>query len=199
MRLKRVRDQRTVRRPRRRVIDTRPDKGAFFPGEVARMLNVDELDNQRIRRIFNLVRQQRHAPLPPKKEWARFDYVDIACTIEVVRICVDRDRLSAGDFRVALLRLRRACTALYEQGLENPLLQARLDLSGDQVIATVHGTSYVVETGQRLLSEAVAQSSRFMREFHGSSIDDDLVFRLEQERSLVERQSTGNYEARWRF
>jgi hypothetical protein len=108
-------------------------------------------------------------------------------------------KLSAAKFRVALMRLRRACAALYDQGLENPLLQARLDLSGRHVVATIKDTSYIVDTGQRLLSAAVSQGSRFMQTFHGSTLDSELRIRLEEERQLVETQSRGAYSAHWRF
>lgn len=194
---KRVADQVQIRRPRRRVISDRPDKGSFFPGEVARMLDIEDMDNQRLRRIFTLVRKQRDAPLPPSGEWARFDYIDIACTVEVVRICVDNDRLSRGDFRLALVHISRACERLRLLGLENPLLQARLDLSGKRVVATIGGTTFDVQTGQQLIDQVVIRSSTFMAQFHREGASADLLQRIEQERQIILRQSRGQMTTRF--
>ncbi len=192
---KRISQQSEVRRPRSRVIPERPDKGAFFPGEVARMFGIEEIDHQRLRRVFDLVRYQRGEPQLPKGEWARFDYLDLACTLEVIRICVDRRQLSGQQFRLALVHIRRACERLRSRGLDNPLLQARLDLNGTALIATIDGTTFDVQTGQQLIDEAVDTSSRFMDRLHSERASTELLQRIDNEKAVVANQSTGSFIA----
>jgi hypothetical protein len=161
------------------------------------MLKVADIDLPRLRRIFELVRTQRDAPLPLPGEWARYDYTDIACTIEVVRMCVDRDRLKADDFRVTLMYIRRACTQLRVLGLRNPLLQARLDFSGKRLVATIGGTTFDVQTGQTLIQEATEQGSAYMQTFHHEHPDDGLRRHIAEAHEQVRRQASGPFTARF--
>jgi hypothetical protein len=179
------------------VVPDRPDKGAFFPGEVARMLGVAQIDNQRMRRIYDLVRYQRGFAPPRRGEWARFDYTDIACTIEVLRICDETGSLGSPGFRLALVHIRHACDELRAAGLVNPLLQAHIELQGKHAVATIGGTTFDVSSGQEMLAVAIRHGTDFLERLYDQASSADLLDRIEQEREQVRAQSTGLMDSRF--
>ena len=158
------------------MIATRPDKGQFFPGEVAQMLNVPSLDYRQLRNIYRLVRIQAGHEFRPK-EWARFSYEDIAGALEVVRICVESQGLDTTmSFRLALARLSKACRNLRRYGFSNPLLQVQLRIHDEQVIAELDGAVLDATTGQQLIDLADVRVSAFLET---TDIDRELLDLLE--------------------
>jgi hypothetical protein len=154
------------------VISARPDKGQFFPGEVARMLKIEGLDYRQLRAIYRLVRTQAGHEFRPK-EWARFSYDDIAAALEVVRVCIESRKLNTKNgFRLVLLHLDRACRNLNAYGFTNPLLQLHLQLVDGRIVAEIEGATLDAETGQQLIDLAALRVTDF---FATTDIDAKLL------------------------
>jgi hypothetical protein len=177
---------RELRAPRTRVISPHPEKGQFFPGEVARMLKIESLDYRQLRSIYQLVREQAGHTYQPK-EWARFSYDDIAAALEVVRICIESRGLDTKvRFTLVLLHLRKACLKLQGSGFTNPLLQLRLQLVEGRVIAEIDGATLDAETGQQLIDLAALRVTDF---FATTDIDAKLLEMLASVKAVQEASS----------
>lgn len=135
---------------------TGDDSGRFYVGEARRILGVEELTYAQMQEIYLLVREQAGLPVAPGK-WNPFTYADLACAVEIVRLCVDVGELRAtGKTRLRLHQIRQACKGLKRQGLTNPLLQAELRWSGRRVVADL-GQMLIDATSGQLLVERIVE------------------------------------------
>ncbi len=134
----------------------------FFPGEVARLLALGEVDYSQLRRLFVLSRTTR-GEVRPSARWARFTLTDLASTEVLVGLGGGRSRLQAGR-RLILGDIENACAALREMGITNPLLDVPLARNGRRILAVVG--RYVMEpsTGQFALGYAQDQIDSFLQE-----------------------------------
>lgn len=134
----------------------------FFPGEVADLLGLANVEYDQLRRLFVLARILRGEPHPGRK-WSRFTLADLAATEVLVALGGGRSQLNAGK-RLVLGELEAACLALRAAGIENPLLQVPMVRVGRRVFAQVD--DYVVEpiTGQLALDHVGDRLSEFLQE-----------------------------------
>lgn len=142
----------------------------FFPGEVARLLGLRNIEYDQLRRLFVLARTLRGEP-HPGRQWSRFSLADLAATEVLVALGGGRDRLLTGKHLV-LGDVERACLALRDLGIENPLLEIPMIRIGRRILARVDG--YVVEptSGQLALAHV------------GDRLDEFLTDRLIRDRSV---------------
>lgn len=164
--------------PRKRVLDDALSVGFFFPGEVAQLLHLVDIDYAQLRRLYQFTRTQ--AGLPIRRGWGRYTLTDLACIEAALQICGGRDVLRPGR-RLLLAELERACAALRHRGFSNPLLQVPMQKRGKQILAVVDGAVLDPSTGQLLLSESFAVASSWLA---GAGVEDpDLQAVLTEERA----------------
>lgn len=155
----------------RRVRDHQPKEPAerveedvavavFFPGEVARLLGLGDVEYDQLRRLFILARTLRGDP-HPGRQWSRFSLADLAATEVLVALGGGRDRLRAGRHLV-LGDVERACLALRDLGIENPLLEVPMVRVGRRILARIDG--YVIEptSGQLALAHVSGRLDEFL-------------------------------------
>jgi len=152
------------RAPARRVRDAGEHAdGYFFPGEVARLLELDGVDYHQLRRIFRLVREQAGLKDAAGRQWSRFSFRDLARTEAVLRVCGGREALGP-DRKTNLTGIKQACAALRGQGFTDPLLQVPLVRQGRRILALVDGAILDPVTGQLLLQAVSVRTELFLAE-----------------------------------
>lgn len=177
-----IRDQRPVApNPRLRPAASNAghDQGYFFPGEVARLLDLEDVDYHQLRRLLRLVRQQAAALPPPRGKWSRYTLRDVAALQVAVEVCGGRAALVAGR-HLKIAPLERACAALRRQGVSNPLLDVPLTAHGRRVFALVDGTLVDPTSGQQALADGLERLDAYLGADYPEA---DLRERLRQESS----------------
>lgn len=144
--------QRGTRSPRPRVPEEPGQDGYFFPGEVAELLGCRDIDYHQLRRLFRLVRIQAAVPVRERK-WARFTLRDIAALRIALNLCGGVAALDEGR-HLRIAPLERACAALRDQGVVNPLLDVPMRREGIIVFAEIDGQLFNPVNGQMRLDEA---------------------------------------------
>jgi hypothetical protein len=142
-------------------------EAAFFPGEVARLLGLPNIDYSQLRRMFVLARVLRGDPRPDRA-WARFTLADLAATEVIVGLAGGRDRLALGS-RLTFGDLEPTCKALRSMGFENPLLQVPLARVGRKTLAKVDEYIFEPISGQMVLD----QTGRLIDQFLEARIIED--------------------------
>jgi len=134
----------------------------FFPGEVARLLGLEHVEYDQLRRLFVLARTLRGED-HPGRAWSRFSLADLAATEVLVALGGGRSRLRRGQ-RLILGDVEAACHALRALGIANPLLEVPMARLGRRVVARIGG--YVVEpaTGQLALEHVNDRIEEFLAE-----------------------------------
>lgn len=137
-------------------------EAAFFPGEVARLLGLEGVEYDQLRRLFVLSRVLRGEPRPGR-EWSRFTLADLAATEVLLGLGGGRERLVLGRHLI-LGDVELACKALLALGVENPLLQVPMARDGRRILARVG--EYVIEpvSGQLALEDAGQRIDLFFQE-----------------------------------
>jgi hypothetical protein len=161
---KRVREFRPAL-PQARVAESSAPGGYFYAGEAARILGLEQIDYQQIRKLFMFVREQAGEPLGTehKRRWSRFTVTDLACMEALVDLCGGKAALEEGR-RLRIEPIRRACRSLRrEEGVVNPLLQVPMVRIGDQVFAVVDGTVIHPRSGQLVLEGMIDTVTHHLR------------------------------------
>jgi hypothetical protein len=168
------------------------DPGHFYVAEARRILGVEGLTHAQMQEIYVLVREQAGMSVPPGK-WCPFTYADLACAVQVIRLCVDLDELrEKGRTRLRLHHVRQACAGLRRQGLTNPLLEADLYWSGRRVVADLGQMLIEARSGQ-LLDDRIVERLEPLAGTVGA--DPALVRRVLQARSRARGASDGSSPA----
>lgn len=178
--------QHKPRRPAKRLRD-RDNDGYFFPREVAHLLGIEDIDYHQLRRLFRLVREQSGTGL--NSGWSRYTLTDIAAVKVVIELCGGPEALQPGR-RLRIDCVAKACTALREQGIENPLLDVQLERQGDRIFANLSGTLFDPLTGQTALRAMLPNVLRV-----ASSVETELPTRLRQESRRTPRRTTSHRSA----
>ncbi|MEA2647078.1 MAG: hypothetical protein QOE92_2161 [Chloroflexota bacterium] len=152
--------------PTKRVLNDAVGAGFFFPGEVARLLQLEDIDYSQLRRLYEFTRRQAGEPV--RTGWARYTLTDLACIEAALVVCGGRGVLLRGH-RMHLGELERACDALRGLGFSNPLLQVPMRRRGKQVLAVVDGAVLDPATGQLLLDESFTAANAWLAR---SGVDD---------------------------
>lgn len=163
--------------PRKRVLDDALGAGFFFPGEVAQLLGLKEIDYAQLRRLYRFVRTQAGEPI--RKGWARYTLTDLACIEAALRVC-GRAALQPRR-RLRLAELEKACAALGKLGFTNPLLQVPMEKQGKQVLAVVDGAVLDPTTGQLLLNSSFTAANAWLSK--SGVVDAELQALLDNERA----------------
>jgi hypothetical protein len=125
--------------------------GYFYPGEVAELLAIRQIDYHQLRRFYLLIRKQAgHAAT---SGWSRFTFTDLACLLVALNLSGGAAALQPGR-RLVLSNLDKACQSLREQGLTNPLLTVRLIRRGRSVFAEIDGVFINPSSGQQIFNQA---------------------------------------------
>lgn len=119
----------------------------FYPGEVARLLDLGDIEYDTLRKLYELSRGCRGLPEPADGTWSLFDLEDLACTDALVRIAGGRDALNR-DRRLAFGDVRAACLALMKAGATNPLIEVPMVRVGRRIYASIDDALFEPATGQ---------------------------------------------------
>lgn len=165
---------RSVRKPAERLRG--PGDGYFFPGEVRAMLGLGDIDYQQMRRLFSLIREQ--AGSSTEDGWSRYSLTDVAALKVLVELCGGTDAL-APNRRLRIECVRRACLALRDLGVDNPLLDVPMERSGNRVFVVLRGSIVDPVNGQTALGEAYRLARQSLRAEPGTP---ELTGRLGAER-----------------
>lgn len=137
------------------------------------MLGIDDVDYHQLRRLFRLVREQGGGA--PNDGWSRYTLTDIAALNIAIELCGGKHALQPGR-HLQIEPLRKACRALRQQGIANPLLEVRLERQGRKVFADVGGTLFDPQTGQTALANMLPITQQV-----AGYADPALLTRLHQE------------------
>jgi hypothetical protein len=141
-----------LRRPRQRVLPDDPVRnGYFYPGEVAKLEGFTNIDYRQLRRLFKLVRYQADEAVSTAGAWSRYTLRDIAALRIAVGLCRISDEVESKYLLIS--PLERACKALKDQGVENPLLDVPMIREGRTIFAEVDGVRVDPTTGQMQLHD----------------------------------------------
>ena len=149
------------RAPSQRIHDVRAEV-VFFPGEVARLLGLTDIDYSQLRRLFLLARVLRGDPAPPRA-WSCFTVADLASTEVLVGLGGGRERLAQGR-RLTFVNLEATCLALRDMGFDNPLLQVPLARNGRRILARVDSYIFEPSSGQMMLDQTGVLIDRFLEQ-----------------------------------
>lgn len=136
-------------------------EAVFFPSEVARLLGLEGIDYDTLRRLFRLSRTTQGRPDPTTglsaNKWARFSLSDLACTEALVQVGGGRQALQSGK-RLLLGEVEEACERLRSAGASNPLLEVpMLRVGRTRIVAYLDGQLFEPVTGQVVLSHVIEQ------------------------------------------
>jgi len=145
------------RGPARRISSSQP--GYFYPGEVVRLLGLEDIDYAQLRELLGLVRGRALGP----RKWARYDLHDLACLRAGIDLAGGRPALRRGR-RLRLEPLRRAVAALRLAGFAEPLLDAGLTVLDGRLVATSADVIFDPTTGQTALDFVQHEAVRYLRE-----------------------------------
>lgn len=174
------------RLPKARVASDSAVEGYFYAGEATRILRLDDIDYQQVRRLFRFVREQAGTPLNSDdgRKWARFTISDLACMESLVHLCGGRAALAHGR-RLRIRPIRLACEWLRAQGIDNPLLQVPMIRVGDQVFAVLDGNVVHARSSQLVIEGMIeVVGAHLGREL---DIDEDLRAAIDDERRRASR------------
>lgn len=121
----------------------------FFPGEVAALLDLENIEYDQLRKLWVLSLTSRGEPVPTGK-WARFSLRDLAATEVLLGLVGPRERLAQGrhlNFR----GVKEACDALRTLGFTDPLLQVPMVRDRSRIVAMVDEYVVVPANGQLAL------------------------------------------------
>lgn len=169
--------------PRPRLGPTRD--AVFFPGEVARLLQLNNIDYDQLRRMWVLAHAARGEAVPSRR-WARFTLRDLAATEVVVGLAGRRDRLATSrhlNFR----GIAETCEALRVLGFDDPLIQVPMIRDGSRILAQVGEYVIVPTTNQMALDYASDMVEEYIK---SRTIEDQEVrdaIRDERRRSRARR------------
>src|SRR5437762_274536 len=114
--------------PKRQLISA---EGLFFPGEVARILGLGEIDYRQLRELWNLVSGPNKKTL--KKKWARYNFRDLVLIRNAIHLAGGPEALRLGR-RLRVKQLSRVVELLRtDLGLPDPLTQIRLERFGSSI------------------------------------------------------------------
>ncbi|MEZ5194239.1 MAG: hypothetical protein R2734_18345 [Nocardioides sp.] len=174
------------RLPKSRVAGDGAVQGYFYAGEATRILRLEDIDYQQVRRLFRFVREQAGVPLTSEdgRRWARFTVADLACMESLIELCGGRDALARGR-RLRIRPIRLACEWLRTQGIDNPLLQVPMIRIGDQVFAVIDGAVVQARSSQLVIEGMIEVVGAHL----GTEleVDDDLRAAIDVERRRASR------------
>lgn len=160
--------------PRVRVRADGPDgDGCFYPREAVEILGLSELDYRQLRRLYKLVRKQAGYKEVKGRLWARFSLLDLAAMRVAVELAAPDAGAERRGQRLQLAPVEGACEALRSAGVENPLLDVRMERVGRKVFAVVEGHMVDPTSGQGVLdwSQQAARNFLVARELEVASLD----------------------------
>lgn len=136
-------------------------EAVFFPSEVARLLGLEGIDYDTLRRLFKLSRTTRGLDDPTagsgENKWARFTLSDLACTEALVQVGGGREALRSGK-RLLLGEVEQACKELLNAGASNPLLEVPMTRVGrTRIVAYLDGYLFEPASGQVVFSDVLEQ------------------------------------------
>lgn len=117
---------------------------------------------------------RRQAGLEVRPGWARLSLRDVAAMAIAVRLAGGGLTEGQPSRRLELGAIERACAALQDRGIANPLLDVRMVRHGRSVMALVHGELFDPTNGQLAL-----QLSREALEVPADEVSGGVVAQLD--------------------
>lgn len=139
---------------------------ALFPNEVARALDIADIQYARLRAFYLLVRNPSGSAAGRAaigRTWARFSFTDMAALMVALTYAGGATALQPGR-RLVLGELKQACASLHAQGYDFPLLQVGLVRVGRRFYADLDGVLRDVRTGQLAIRQAAESADRYFDE-----------------------------------
>lgn len=136
--------------------------GYFYPGEVAELLVIKEIDYHQLRRFYLLIRRQ--VGHTPSQGWSRFTFTDLACLLVALDLSGGPLALMPGR-RLTLSNLDSVCQSLRNQGLPNPLLSVRMVRRGRSILADLDGVLLDPLSGQQLFDQVSQAADEYFDHF----------------------------------
>jgi hypothetical protein len=138
-------------------------RGYFYPGEVVRILQLENMDYRQLRRLFRIVREQAGQTTAAEGKWARFTFRDLVALKAALDLAGGEQALAPGR-RLRLQDIEHICQRLNEIGFSSPLTEIAFRRNGRTVIAQVEGVSFEPTSGQMLLGEVETAVARYLEE-----------------------------------
>lgn len=150
----------------------------LFPREVVAVLELGGIDYRQLRRLLVLVRKQAGVPKPVDRGWARYSLADVAALEVALELAGGREALAPGR-HLQMAPVARACAALRERGIDNPLLDVPMRRDGRKVFAFVNGTLLDPTNGQAVMQDAADRVGAFLSADRSNRAE-ELLRRLRQ-------------------
>jgi hypothetical protein len=133
--------------------------GAFFPGEVVRILGLKDIDYRQLRDLANLVSPGRTSP----GKWGRYTFEDLVRLRNAIELAGGREALKLNR-RLRIRHLSRVLDALKAQiGVANPLAEVKLERVGTSILAHVSGAKLDPIEAQYVFSEIMVGVRTYLK------------------------------------
>jgi hypothetical protein len=135
--------------------------GAFFAGEVIRILRLHDLDYDQLHRLFKIVRGAPRAA-DEQGAWRRFTFADLASLKVAAALVGARSRQTR---RLRLKQLAEVCRHLREEfGIEHPLLHTKLRAVGGTIVVQLEGKYFDATATQRVFDDVIQSVAAYDEE-----------------------------------
>ncbi len=177
--------KRSRRGPRRQVVSARTD---FYPGEVVRILKLREIDYRQLRELWSLITQTRG-----KRKWGRYTFRDLIALRNAIELAGGDEALKLGR-RLRIKHLARVLEVLRAQfGLNDPLMDMRLERVGSSILAHVSGAKFDPMESQFVLAEIMAGVRGYLKRLPDRGTPKNLKEIELQKSQLTPRQASAKH------
>jgi hypothetical protein len=133
--------------------------GAFFPGEVVRILGLKDIDYRQLRDLANLVCPGRTS----RRKWGRYTFEDLVKLRNAIELAGGREALKLNR-RLRIKHLSRVLNALKTQlSMANPLAEVKLERVGTSILAHVSGAKLDPIEAQYVFSEIMVGVRTYLK------------------------------------
>jgi len=148
--------KRSRRGPRRQVVSAGT---YFYPGEVVRILGLEEIDYRQLRDLWTLVSTVGKMS---DRKWARYTFKDLVLLRNAVELAGGTEALKLGK-RLRVRQLRRVLEILrLRLGVSDPLTEIRLERVGTSILAHVSGAELDPMKSQYVFSAIMQGVSNYL-------------------------------------
>lgn len=135
--------------------------GFYYPGEVARILGLGDIDYRQLRELRGLVSSSDERT--PKRKWGRYSYRDLVLVRNAIHLAGGPEALKLGR-RLRIRQLSRVVDVLKTQfGLTDPLTQIRLEVLGSSIVAHISGARLDPMRSQYVFAEILDGVKRYLK------------------------------------
>lgn len=165
-------------------------KDYFYPGEVVRILGLEGLDYRQLARLYELATAHEQTRSRHPSKWRRFTFEQLVAIRTAFDLVGGQEALHS-RCRLRWKAVEAVCKTLRnEYGIENPLLQVRLERVGKAVVVHHEGITFDPRTGQMILSTIDQGIAKYVKLIPKSGLKKDAAELLQGFKQVVRNNRT---------